>query len=229
MFEKYVSCSIFCSLSLALLLSGCTSPSDRSLPYDAWTVQFFSPDYMDVVIESTAAVDIDNRLFSNVGSSVAAQRYPNPYRKGTPSEFKGNPAGWPEDPWGKGRPTSGANLPERIYVRWQSLAEPQTYEVVNRIPEATRKLMLERKESFCAFDGKVITQFRKWLVVGLAPGGIAKVWVRGPCLPGVEVTRVEGIIHSKGSNSGLRDGKYSALQEESKAYIEKFGIPYGSW
>lgn len=229
MFEKYCSYRFFCTLSLALFLSGCTSAAGRSLPYDAWTVQLFSPDYMDVVIESTAAVDIDSRLFSNVGSSVAAQRYPNAFSKGTPGEFKGNPAGWPEEPGGKGRPTSGANLPERIYVRWQSLVEPQTYEVVIRIPESTRELMLEREEIFCAFDGKVITQFRKWLVVGLAPGGIAKVWVRGPCLPAIEVTRVKGIVHSKGPNSGLGDGKYSDLQKESKAYIEKFGIPYGSW
>ncbi|VVO95338.1 DUF2931 family protein [Pseudomonas fluorescens] len=227
MLEKY---GVFlCTLSLALFLSSCTSAADRSLPYDAWTLQLFSPDYMDVVIEATAAIDIDNRLFSNIGSSVAAQSYPNAFRKGTPDEFKGSPAGWPEDPGGKGRPTSGANLPERIYVRWQSLVEPQTYEVVIRIPESTRMQMRKREDIFCAFDGKVITQYRKWLVVGLAPGGIAKVWVRGPCLPGIEITRVKGIVHSKGSNSRRGGSEYSGLHEESKSYIEKFGIPYGSW
>ncbi|MBB2888900.1 hypothetical protein AF70_00035960 [Pseudomonas sp. KD5] len=28
---------------------------------------------------------------------------------------------------------------------------------------------------------------------------------------------------------GTSNGKHRPLSEESKAYIEKFGIPYGSW
>jgi len=212
----------------ALLLSGCMHKI-RPLPYDAWSLDFFAPDYMEVWIETADVVDINDRVFWRAGGGIPAMAYPRGMSKGVPSEFRGKPAGWPEEPGGKGRYVTGADLPRLVYVRWQSLAEPQTYHAFIEIPESVRQQMAKREEVFCAFNGKVITQYRKLLVVGLAPGGIAKVWVEGPCLTAIEVTRVQGKIHSKGPYGGHSGGAYYPLLEESKAYIEKFGIPYGSW
>ncbi|PAU58226.1 DUF2931 family protein, partial [Pseudomonas sp. PICF141] len=65
--------------------------------------------------------------------------------------------------------------------------------------------------------------------IGLAPGGIAKVWLGGPCLKSVEIARVVGTINPRGPYEGKSGGKHRPLSETSKAYIEKFGIPYGSW
>ncbi|KAF1028817.1 MAG: hypothetical protein GAK37_02059 [Pseudomonas sp.] len=89
--------------------------------------------------------------------------------------------------------------------------------------------MRKGEKTFCAADGKWITGYREALVVGLAPGGIAKVWVTGPCLTPIEVTRVQAEIDPRGPYEGQSNGKYGQPSEESKAYVEKFGIPYGSW
>ncbi len=72
--------------------------------------------------------------------------------------------------------------------------------------------------------------YRDMLTVGLAPGGIAKVWLMGGCLAPIDVTRVQGTVVRKGPDGGLSGGQYALpLEPESKAYIEKYGIPYGSW
>jgi hypothetical protein len=214
---------------LTALLGGCASVESKSFPYDAWSLNFFAPDYMEVWIETADVVDINEQVFRRAGSGIPAMGYPRALSKGVPPEFRGKPAGWRENPGGKGRYVKGADLPRLVYVRWQSMAEPQTYEAYIEITESVRQLMRKREDVFCAFDGKVITDYRELLVVGLAPGGIAKVWVGGPCLTAIVVTRVQGTISPKGPYSGQSDGAYYPLQEESKAYIDKFGIPYGSW
>ena len=214
---------------LTALFGGCASVESRSLPYDAWSLNFFTPDYMEAWIETADVVDISGQVFLGAGSGIPAMGYPRALSKGVPSEFRGKPAGWRENPGGKGRHVTGADLPRLIYVRWQSMAEPQTYEVYIEITESVRQLMRKREDVFCAFDGKVITDYRELLVVGLAPEGIAKVWVEGPCLKAIEVTRVQGRISPKGPYGGTSNGKHRPLSEESKAYIDKFGIPFGSW
>lgn len=214
---------------LFVLLGGCASVESRSLPYDAWSLDFFSPDYMEVWIETAGVVDINERVFLRAGSGIPAMGYPRAMSKGVPSEFRGKPAGWREDPGGKGRYVTGADLPRLVYVRWQSMAEPQTYGAYIEIPESARDTMLKGEKAYCGAVGKWKTDYRKFLTIGLAPGGIAKVWLGGPCLKSTEVTRVQGTISPKGPYGGTSNGKHRPLSEESKAYIDKFGIPYGSW
>jgi len=207
---------------VALLLSGCTLADSRSLPYDAWRLGFGAPDYMEVWIETADVVDIQGHVYRRAMSGIAAIQ--------TPPNNRGNPKGWPERPgWGAGKYVMGADLPQKLYVRWQSLVEPQTYKAMIEIPESTRAIMRKGERTFCAADGKWITGYRKAIAVGLAPGGIAKVWVLGPCLPPIEVTRVQGEVDPRGPYEGKSDGEYYFLSDESKAYVEKFGVPYGSW
>jgi len=217
------------ALLIAMFLSGCTLDHHRSLPYDAWSLNFFAPDYMEAWIETADVVDINKRVFRGAGSGLPSLGYPRAFSKGIPAKFNGNPKGWAEHPSGSGRRVTGADLPSLVYVRWQSMVEPQTYEAYIEIPESARELMRKSEDVFCAFDGKVITDYRKLLVVGLAPGGIAKVWLGGPCLKSTEVTRVQGTINPEGPYGGKSNGKHRPLSEESKVYVEKFGIPYGSW
>ncbi|WP_223484956.1 DUF2931 family protein [Pseudomonas sp. A-RE-19] len=207
---------------VALLLSACSLANSESLPYDAWRLGFSAPNYMEVWIETADVVDIQGQVYRRAMSGNAAiQR---------PSNNSGDPKGWPERPgWGKGKYVTGADLPKKIYVRWQSLVEPQTYQVAIDIPESTREIMRKKEKVFCAFDGKWITDYREALVVGLAPGGIAKVWVLGPCLPPFEVTRVQAEIDPRGPYEGESGGHHRPLSAISKAYVEKFGVPYGSW
>ena len=217
-----------CLLSLLSVLAGCANGRGHSLPYDSWYLSFFSPDYMEVWVETSEVVDIKNRGFSNVLGGTVSMGYPRAFSKGIPTEFKGNPKGWPARPGaGGGKHVIGADLPRVIYVNWQSLVEPQAYEIYIEIPEETRQIMLKPEKAYCP-DGKWTTDYRDSLTIGLAPGGIAKVWVQGPCLDPIEVTRVVGKVDPRGPWLG-ESPVYDELSEESKAYVEKFGVPYGSW
>jgi Protein of unknown function (DUF2931) len=207
---------------VALLLSGCTFANGGSLPYDAWRLGFYAPSYMDVWIETADVIDMQGNVYRRAMSGTAETL--------RPPNNTGNPKGWPARPgWGKGKYVMRADLPKKIYVRWQSLVEPQTYKMAIDIPESTREIMRKGEKTFCAADGKWITGYREALVVGLAPGGIAKVWVVGPCLTPIEVTRVQAEVDPRGPYEGQSGGKYDPPSDESKAYVEKFGVPYGSW
>ncbi|WP_342244977.1 DUF2931 family protein [Pseudomonas sp. OTU5201] len=209
-------------LGLLFWLAGCANGAHQ-LPYDSWRLGLFAPNYMEVWIETADAVDVQDRVFRRAMSGIAAIN--------TPKDLKGNPRGWPERPGaGAGKQVLGADLPRLIYVRWQSLAEPQTYEAYIVIPEAARQAMVKGEKAFCLADAKWITDYRKMLTIGLAPGGIARVWLMGPCLSALDVARVQGTVVKQGPDGGRSGGRYALpLEPASKTYIEKHGIPYGSW
>jgi hypothetical protein len=209
-------------LLFGLLLSGCTQSIAQSSNDLPWFLAFSAPAYMEVWIETADVVDIRERVFRGAGGGIASVP--------RPSNNRGIARGWvSSNGSGKGRYVTGADLPRLIYVRWQSLVEPQTYEAYIVIPESTREIMRKPEKVFCDADGKWITESRDNMGIGLAPGGIAKVWLGGACLSAVEIARVEGTINPKGPYEGKSGGKHRTLSDVSKAYIEKFGIPYGSW
>lgn len=202
-----------------LLLGGCAGADNNpgDLPYKYWRLGFLAPDYMEVWVETAHAEDIRGKTFFHVGSGIVAVR--------TPPEEKGNPAGWGKRfGWGAGRHVNGADLPRRIYVRWQSMAEPQTYRVILDIPERARQLMSERLAPPCP-----ASEYREALTLGLAPGGVVRGWVMSTCGRPIEVLRAQAEIEPKGPYEGTSQGSHRPLSETSKAYIEKHGIPYGSW
>jgi hypothetical protein len=210
---------------LGLTLSGCSSANDYGveLPYEAWRLGFFAPNYMEVWIETANVVDIKGRLFRRAMSGVAGIQ--------TPPNLRGNPKGWPKQPGdGKGKHVWRADLPRLIYIRWQSLAEPKTYEAYIDIPEQIQRSMREGGKTYCDASKVWIEDYRKNLVVGLAPGGVVKTWLMGVCIDAIEVSRVQGRIVEKGPHEGHSNGVYyRPPNEASQAYIDKFGIPYDSW
>ena len=116
---------------------------------------------MEVWIETADVVDINEHVFRGAGSGIPATGYPRGLSKGIPSEFRGKPAGWCENPGGKGRYVRGADLPRLVYVRWQSMAEPQTYEAYIEIPESARDTMLKGEKRLLrrsTVNGKRITE-----------------------------------------------------------------------
>ncbi|WPN55491.1 DUF2931 family protein [Pseudomonas sp. P9_31] len=207
---------------VVFLLSGCTVASSQSMPYKSWDLGFSAPDYMEVWIETADVVDIQEQVYPRAVSGVASMQ--------APPNNAGDPRGWPKKiAIGGGKRVTGADLPKQIYVRWQSLAEPQTYLMVIKIPETTRELMRKGEKAFCAADGKWITGYRQSIGIRLIPGGIARVWVGGPCMTSIEVTTVKAVIDPRGPYEGKSGGHYRPLSAVSKAYVEKFGVPYGSW
>ncbi|XEG70188.1 DUF2931 family protein [Pseudomonas sp. abacavir_1] len=206
---------------LALLLSGCTSGQGRpKLPYDAWYIGIAAPRFMEIWVESVDVVDQRGLAFERVHSGV-------------PSYTGRNTRGWPtRGVTGAIKPIGNVDLPEIIFVRWQSLVEPQTYNVRINIPQWVRDEMVKPQRAFCQWDGKWIDNlYRKTISVGMAPGGIAKVWLGGPCLALKEIGRFQAKIDKRGPDEGKSGGRYAwpELEPESRTYIEKHGIPYGSW
>lgn len=50
------------------------------------------------------------------------------------------------------------------------------------------------------------------------------------CGEPIEILRAQAEIEPKGPSQGKTGGRYALpLEPSSKAYIEKNGIPYGSW
>ena len=209
-------------LAAAALAGGCAK-GPGGLPYDAWYLGFLAPSYMDVWIESAVVMDTREQTFSESGGGLASIR--------NPPGLDVDPAGWSRyHGWGKGKHIRGAAMPRWIYVRWQSLVEPQTYEALIFIDDATRKAMVKPEKTFCDFDGKWITDYRDGIGIGLAPGGIARATISGQCLPDQVVARVQGQVVKLGPDQGRSGGEYALPPSPaSQAYIKKHGIPYGSW
>ncbi|NBA98372.1 DUF2931 family protein [Pseudomonas sp. R5(2019)] len=205
---------------LAALITGC---ANKPLPYDAWWLGFGAPNYMEVWIETADVVDVQGHLFTRAMSGTSAIQ--------TPPDNQGDPRGWTKRPGsGKGKFVYGADLPKTIYVRWQSIAEPQVYRVLIDIPESVRTEMVKGERAYCMAREIWKTDYRKGVVIHLAPGGIAKVWVSGPCLEAIEVGRFEGEVVTAGPRAEYGNNHYMIdLDPESKAYIKKFGIPFDSW
>jgi len=210
--------------ALALGLSGCssTAATKAKLPYDAWYLGFLAPNYMQVWLERGSISDIHGRIFPNAMGGVVAM--------GQPASLSATAKGWPKRIGsGAGRYMTGMDLPYVVSLRWQSLVEPQTYHAVFLIPDWARKQMLERLPAECPVSGRT-SDYRKDLSIGLAPGGVVKVWIMGPCLDPIEVLTLQAEIESKGPYQGQMKGQYALpLTEVTQAYIDKYGVPYGSW
>lgn len=200
------------------LLSGCTnSHAQPKLPYNAWFVGVFAPEHMEIWVESVDVIDRRGLAYERVSGGIPS--------------YSGKVSGWPEHPaGGAGKDLPGIDLPEIIFVRWQSLVEPQTYNVRINIPEWVREEMLKPQRGYCHSQGKWLDgQFRKDITIGLAPGGVAKAWVGGPCVRSIEIGRFHAAISKVGPYGGKSDGHYYFISDEAKAYVEQHGVPYGSW
>jgi hypothetical protein len=211
------------SVLLVLLLNGCSSQGEPNLPYDSWGIAVFYPRYMDVWIESVDVIDQRELVFKHVYGGIGSTGEA-PFRDGKST-------GWTTHPGGSSRSVVSADLPESIFVRWQSLVEPQTYNVWINIPKWARDEMVKATEvpDCSRKDKRLMIDYRRDVTIGLAPGGIAKAWLTGGCLKPIEIGRFEAKINQEGPYNGTSKGKHRPLSDESKAYIDKFGIPYGSW
>ncbi len=82
---------------------------------------------------------------------------------------------------------------------------------------------------YCRPLNREVTLYRKEVSLGMAPGGVVKVWIGTGCLDYKEVGRFQAEADPRGPYKGKSKGKYVPIEPENKAYIEKHGIPYGTW
>jgi len=199
-------------------LNACSSgprlPAPPKLPYYAWNIGLVAPRYMEVWVESVDVLDQRGFEYFHVYGGVAS--------------YTGNAAGWHKGSVG-GKPINNVDLPDKIYLRWQSLVEPQAYTVGIEIPQWVRDEMMRPERVFCRGTKEWKDDYRKIISLGMAPGGIVKVWVGGPCLDFKEVGRFQAKIHPLGPYQNGKGLYYRAPNPEAQAWIDKNGIPYGSW
>ncbi|MCY1287704.1 hypothetical protein D9M68_576000 [compost metagenome] len=208
--KRLLSCLIF------LLLAGCASGQGRpKLPYDNWDIGLGAPRYMEVWVESVDVVDRRGLAYERVHGGVVS--------------YTNTSIGWNVVGGGAMKPIFGVDLPEIIFVRWQSLVEPQTYNIRIDIPQWVREEMVKPQRAYCKATKREELDFASIIVIGMAPGGIAKAWVRGACLPIKEIGCFQAKVDKRGPYQGRSGGKYYYLTKEAKAYIDQHGIPYGSW
>ena len=201
-------------LSLSACASGPKSVPAPKLPYDSWYVGFAAPRHMEVWVETVDVLDQRGLPFFRVSAGVAG--------------YTRKPEGWHKG-GGSMKPVNNVDLPERIFLRWQSLVEPQAYKIRIPIPQWVRDEMVRPERVFCEADQRDVTLYRNRITLGMAPGGIVKVWVGAGCLGFTEVGRFQAEVEPLGPYRGKSNGKYVPLELENKAYIDQHGIPYGTW
>lgn len=216
-------------LSLALSLGACAHPVDEAhLPYRSWSLGYAIPMHMDVWVEDVRIDDMLGHRFNNY----------SPGALGFSSSVEGDAAGWPKNPaGGAARNVTNAALPRRIFVRWQSLVEPQTYHVTLNVPDSVRQKMLtegppDPRPSPPGFRGE--DRYYKDMVIGLAPGGWVKVWLTGPVQRAIPVMCVKAEIESRGPDLGLSKGLYAwsieKLEPATQQYLKENPVlPIDSW
>lgn len=205
-----------------LLVSGCQAAGSQLPASPWWRTGFTEPAYMKVWVETLDVEDIQGRLFRRVAGGTASG--------GEPEDGTESARGW-LGAGHAGKPAVGADLPKRLFVRWQSIVEPQTYRVWIDIPEEARQIMRKSATALCPEKPNPEPMGGGGrLTLGLAPGGIAQVWVRDECLHPIKVARAQAEVEPLGPDQGNNEGRYAyKISEKSKRYIERFGIPYGSW
>ncbi|MGY2182836.1 DUF2931 family protein [Pseudomonas agarici] len=201
-------------LSLSACASGPKPPAPPKLPYNSWYVGLAAPRHMEVWVETVDVLDQRGLAFFRVHGGVAG--------------YTRQPEGWHKG-GGAMKPVNNVDLPERIFLRWQSLVEPQAYRIRIPIPQWVRDEMVRPERVFCAADQENVTLYRNRITLGMAPGGIVKVWVGAGCLGFKEVGRFQAEIEALGPYRGKSNGKYVPIEPENKAYIDQHGIPYGTW
>ncbi|MCC4260947.1 DUF2931 family protein [Pseudomonas aestusnigri] len=213
-----------------LWLSSCSShtslppfPPKPDLPYRAWYVGLGAPDYMEAWVEQIDLTDVNDLMYEDVFGGVASTR--------TPADNRGDARGWPENPGpGSSFPMTGIDLPAKVTVRWQSLAEPQAYRASFNLSQATRAEMVKPRNAYCAWRDEHEIQYLDTIAIGVAPGGVVKAWLVGPCLDAVEIAHVQGEINPVGPYNGESNGEfYRPPSPNAQHYIDTHGIPFGSW
>jgi len=201
-------------ISLSACATGGSVPPPVKLPYPAWYIGFAAPKHMEVWVECVDVLDQRGYVFFNVHAGVAG--------------YTRKPEGWHKGTSG-GKPINNVDLSDQLLLRWQSLVEPQAYKISIRIPQWVRDEMVTPLRMYCHSSKEWMDEYRFAITLGMAPGGIVKVWAGGPCLGFKEVGRYQAKVEPLGPN---QDGKglfYRPPNPEAQAWINQHGIPYGSW
>ena len=206
-----------------LLLSACEHDplsADNDPKLDSWSLDIEGPSYMQGMIELIVVEDIHGRYFRRPGGSSVGS--------GNPGLDREYARGWTTI-GGNIYSISSIDLPKRIFVRWQSIVEQKTYKGWVDIPESGRSIMRGSTARRCPDWPDYPANPMISAVLGVAPGGVIRVWANDNCLNDNLIAGAQAEIEPLGPFQGKSNGRYRLHKEHSKRYIERYGIPYGSW
>jgi hypothetical protein len=119
-----------------LLMSGCqaTDPlsGERDPPPLWWSIDFQGSSYVIAEVEERIVEDVNGKLFQRPGGRTIGTD--------TPEDGTESAQGW-GNIISNVMPMTGAAMPKRIFVRWQSVVEPQTYKVWVDLPDQARQVL----------------------------------------------------------------------------------------
>ncbi len=216
-------------LIVAIACSACsvgarpqTSPLQRHIdtsPYLPWTISHLAPDYMEAYLVGIVVFDIQKNMLPNVRQGIPSM--------GRPSPQYARPGEWPANPGSGGGSIVRSDLPALLIVNWRSYVEEQEYFVKIEVAEEIRKEMATGHRISCLTNDGIDEYYRNNIVVGLAPGGIVKLWINGPCLDSLDAGRY---IAQKISPDEARDHlSKNQLSDKTVEYLKDHPAPYGSW
>ena len=117
-------------------------------------------------VEASLVEDVNGRTFDHGSGGVIGN--------GNPGDATETARGWVGGVGGNSRAVAGADLPKRIYVRWQSAVEPQTYRAWIDIGEEARQIMYDSTHRRCEETPERTARYMAALYLGLAPGGVVQ-------------------------------------------------------
>ena len=132
-------------------------------------------------------------------------------------------------------------LPEGLYVYWYSFTEDKFYEGAFKLPRDRMRALFS--EGFNQFRAKSHTTYNT-LTVGLAPGGIVAVWLKGHgqeveigYFKAKETKRLswELFFHDSFHYKNFRDSAWTVYRQDmlksldAHENMERHGIPFGLW
>lgn len=208
-------------LLIILSLVGCdkkpSKPPEGSQLY--WTYGFTAPqNYQADIAFVTAFIGKDQELRLMTGGS-------------TGGHFLGEEGNFFKPDTAPSMMDQSATIepPDAVLVNWYSMQEGQYYAVLVKLDEKARKRMTQ----VCKPDGpQSMDDYMNNILIGLAPGGYSRAWLRGPCQSPIEIGHFKGWK----VNANLSTGEHRDINSE---YMQRYRnrmkdvinkpIPYENW
>ncbi|MDI6478641.1 DUF2931 family protein [Cronobacter dublinensis] len=203
----------------SVCLTGCSkSANEREIkaPFDEWYFTFTTPKALPAQVTLVKTIDVNG--------------YGKVFR--TIDQPQGQSVGRWDQHAGKGRsPFNKAKSPPRAMLFcWDSIIDKKVYETTLIFHDETWQKMLTTEAS--NYSPKKTYYFR-FMVIGLAPEGKVRIWLKNNGRPNIEQTKTKIITVSgkeldmcKNETNFHNGYEYS---ESMKVFIKGKKYPYGTW
>ncbi|EOX8525623.1 DUF2931 family protein [Salmonella bongori] len=190
-------------------------------PYDEWYFNFFYPNALPADVTYVELLDTDGILYryraldSTIPSSTTVEEWEDDLSVGMASFNKAK------------------NPPQAMHFCWDSVIDKKVYETWIMFGYPVWEMMLTPYPS--PWDAGV-QEYRRYLLIGLAPEGRVRVWLENTKKPNVRLTEDKDIVVETVSGEKLAMCKKITNHSFSGGYndyilnfIKDKKYPYGNW